>query len=98
MLEERLQEETQGAHNTHNHKDPQEHPIYHHGNVLPVLNYLEIRGKGNIEIRSVAHNTDNAMCFIINSYCMQPVSFTHTADTLIHLTDIDHEVLLIIYA
>lgn len=40
ILEEWLQEHAHCAEHTHKHKDPQEEPIDHHGNVFPVLAHL----------------------------------------------------------
>lgn len=40
-LEQRLHEEAQSPDHTHQHKDPQEETVDHHGHVLPVLNDLQ---------------------------------------------------------
>lgn len=40
-LEQRLHEEPQSSHHTHQDEDPQEQTVYHHGYVLPVFNDLE---------------------------------------------------------
>lgn len=39
-LEQRLHEEAQRSHHTHQDEDPQEEPVDHHGHVLPVLDDL----------------------------------------------------------
>lgn len=44
VLEERLEEQTQSSHHTHDHEDPQEQAVHHHGHILPVLDDLD-RGK-----------------------------------------------------
>ena len=36
LLEDRLQEQAQRSHHTHDHEDPQEQTIHHHSHVLPV--------------------------------------------------------------
>lgn len=43
-LKQRLHEEANGPDHTHQHKDPQEKTVDHHGHVLPVLNDLQ-RGR-----------------------------------------------------
>lgn len=40
-LKQRLHEEPQRSHHTHEDEDPQKKTVYHHGHVLPVLYYLE---------------------------------------------------------
>lgn len=40
ILEERLQEHAHGAEHAHEDEDPQEEPVDHHGDVLPVLAHL----------------------------------------------------------
>lgn len=40
-LEQRLHEEPQSSHHTHQDEDPQEQTVYHHGYVLPVFYDLE---------------------------------------------------------
>lgn len=40
-LEQRLHEESQRSHHTHQDEDPQEQTVYHHGHILPVLNDLK---------------------------------------------------------
>lgn len=40
-LEQRLHEEPQCSHDTHQDEDPQEQTVYHHGYILPVFYYLE---------------------------------------------------------
>lgn len=37
MVEAGVGEDGQGAHGSDDDKDPQEHAVHHHGNVLPVL-------------------------------------------------------------
>lgn len=46
ILEERLQKHAHCAEHTHKHKNPQEEPVNHHGDVLPVLAHLWIWGSG----------------------------------------------------
>lgn len=40
MVEAGVGKDGQGAHGGENDKDPQEHAVHHHGNVLPVLPQL----------------------------------------------------------
>lgn len=37
MVEAGIGKDGQGAHGSDDDKDPQEHAVHHHGNVLPVL-------------------------------------------------------------
>lgn len=37
---ERLQEEANGSQNAHQHKDPKEDAVNHHGNILPIILHL----------------------------------------------------------
>lgn len=41
ILEERLKEHAQRAEHAHEHKDPEEEAVDHHGDVLPVLAHLQ---------------------------------------------------------
>ena len=43
-LEQRLHEQPQRSDHTHQDEDPQEQPVDHHGDVLPVLDDLGTRG------------------------------------------------------
>lgn len=45
-LKQRLHEEPQSSHHTHQDEDPQEQTVYHHGYVLPVLYDLEPNQQG----------------------------------------------------
>ena len=45
VLEEGLEEEAQCPRHTHDHEDPQEEPVHHHGHVLPVLDHLQQTGE-----------------------------------------------------
>lgn len=47
ILEERLQEHAHCAEHAHKHENPQEEPVNHHGDVLPVLAHLWIWGSGS---------------------------------------------------
>lgn len=40
-LEQRLHEESEGSHQTHQDEDPEEKAVYHHGDILPILDDLE---------------------------------------------------------
>lgn len=44
MVEAGVGKDGQGAHGGEDDKDPQEHAVHHHGNVLPVL--LQLRRTG----------------------------------------------------
>lgn len=37
VVEAGIGEDSQGAHSGEDNKDPEEHAVHHHGNVLPVL-------------------------------------------------------------
>lgn len=37
---ERLKEEAYGSQHTHQHKDPKEDAVNHHGNILPIILHL----------------------------------------------------------
>ena len=58
-LEERLEEQAQGAHHTHYHKDPQEHTIHHHGHILPVFNHLQIYKNQKVVTEHVSPTCNN---------------------------------------
>ena len=50
-LEEGLHEEAHGARHAHQHEDPQEEAVHHHGHVLPVLDDLE-QEESNVSVDS----------------------------------------------
>lgn len=53
ILEERLQEHAHRAKHAHEHKDPQEEAVDHHGNVLPVFTHLWMGMREKREARGV---------------------------------------------
>lgn len=64
VLEDWLKEKAQCPNHTHNYKDPQKHPIYHHGDVLPVFNNL----RKNQEEHRITSKTRNLLKYKVEKW------------------------------